>query len=196
MCALFSASLYGDAFKIMGGFNLSRYSMSPEEEGTEIGYRMGFCAGGGIEFSLSSRIALEVDCLLSQKGTSIKYIDFPDLKFDFKLGTVCIPMLARINIKSNLPFYSLTGIELSIISSHDAERKIGREINKVSWDDLTRSFAFGIVAGIGFEIKVNKFQDFFFECRYHYGFTNILIKEFGDSMKPRAFGFMVGIKNY
>lgn len=191
------SSLYGDAFKIMGGLNLSRYTVSPKEESTKLNYKMGLCVGGGFEFDLTEHIFLEFDLLLLQKGSKVEFQDLPDVESSYNLGTLTIPAIAGIKFKRNLPFYILGGAEFSLITSHAFVEKIGEDVNEHDLKENSKSFDFGLVFGCGFEVKVGRFRSFFVEGRYHLGFSNILKDSIEyQSMKTKTILLVLGIKSY
>jgi len=195
MSIVLVSGLYGDAFKIMGGLNLSKYTTSLEKEGCKLSYKIGFCMGGGLEIDLNENIAIEVDCFFIQKGSKIELPDFPGLKSNFKLGTICLPVLAKVKFKRDSIFYILGGGGFSIISSHKFEINTGEEVEQVDWKDYTKGLDFGLVFGCGAEMKISEYQDFFIEGRYHHGFVNIL-KEIDESIKTHTILLILGIKTY
>lgn len=194
---ILASSLYADAFKLMGGLNLSRYAGSPKTETSDLSYKTGLCVGGGFEIGLSEKIAIEVDWFLLQKGSKVKFLTFPDLKSKYNLKTISVPVLAEIKFKRDLPFYFLGGGEFSLILSHTFEKKIGKNVDRQDLKENTKSFDFGLVFGCGFEVGISKFQSFFIEGRYHLGFANIA-KEYDQyqSIKTNVILFILGIKSY
>lgn len=191
------SALYGDAFKLMGGLNLSKYTVSPKEESAELSNKMGLWVGGGFELDLSEKIFLEFDLLLLQKGSKVKFPALPDLKSNYNLSTFSIPALAGIKFRRNLPVYIFGGAEFSLILSHALVKKSGEAADEQDLKENTKSFDFGLVFGCGFEVKVSKFQSIFIEGRYHHGFMNIIkYSDQYESMKTSVILFVLGIKSY
>lgn len=191
------SSLYGDAFKLMGGLNLARYTVSPKEESTELSYKMGLFVGGGFEFDLTEHIFLEFDLLLLQKGSKVEFQDLPDVESNYNLRTISIPVVAGIKFKRNMPFYILGGAEFSLILSHVFVNKIEEDVDEQDLKENSKSFDFGLVFGCGFEVKVGRFRSFFVEGRYHLGFANILKDSIEyQSMKTKTILLVLGIKSY
>lgn len=191
------SGLYGDAFKLMGGLNFSKYAASPKEESTKLNFKMGFWVGGGFEFDLSEKISLEFDLLLLQKGSKVEFTALPDLKSNYNLRVLSVPVLAGIRFKRNMPFYILGGAEFSLILSHAFVKKIGEQVDEQDLKENTKSFDFGLVIGCGFEVKVRQFQSFFIEGRYHLGFANVM-KDSPEyqSKKTNTILLVLGIKSY
>lgn len=193
----FASLSYGDAFKLMTGLNLSRYSVSPQEKNTQWSHKMGFCVGGGFEFDITDHIVMEVDWLLLQKGSRVKFKTSPDVKTNYSLRTISSPIFAQIKFKRDFPFYVIGGGEVSLILSHGLEKEIGENVDQQDLKENTKSFDFGLVFGCGCEAKVSQFQSFFVEARYQYGLANVLMESQGyESMKTNTILFILGIKSY
>lgn len=195
-----TSELNADAFKLMGGVNLLKYSATPKEGDIKWSYNLGYCMGGGFEFNLteSNTLAVELDgLLLYRKGSKIESSDSKTTKTNFTLSTVCIPALARLRLKSNFPFYLLGGSEVSLVLSHKADKKTGGSAEQVDLKEESKSFDFGLVLGCGFEIKITNIQSLFVEGRYHLGFVNILKhSDEYESVKNNAMLLIIGIKTY
>ena len=191
------SALYGDAFKLMGGLNLSKYTVSPKEESTKLSYKMGLWVGSGFEFDLTEHIFLEFDLLLVPKGNKVEYTALPDIKANYNLKEISFPVLTGVKFKGNLPFYILGGAELSMILSHVFVKKTGEDVDEQDLKENTKTFDFGLVFGCGFEVKIRQFQSFFIEGRYHLGFSNVF-KDSGmyGSAKTNTILFVLGIKSY
>ena len=195
-----SSSLYADAFKLMGGLNLQKYTATPKEESIEWDYKMGYFVGGGFEFDIteSKMIAIEVDgLLLYKKGSKKESSDPTDPQFSYSLGTICVPALARIKFKTDSPFYILGGGEASLVMSHKFEKKTGETAEKGDLKENTKTFDFGLVFGCGCEIKITHIQSLFIEGRYNLGLVNILkLSDEFESVKTNALLLILGIKTY
>lgn len=190
-------SLYGDAFKLMGGFNLSRYNVSTEEENLEWKYKMGFWVGGGFQFDLTEQLALEFDLLLLPKGSKVEFPDLPDAKSNYNLRSISFPIIALFKFKRDLHLYILGGGEFSLILSHAFVKKIREHVDELDLKENTNTFDLGLVFGCGFEFEVSRFQSFFIEGRYHLGLVNVLkLSDEYEAMKTNAILFILGIKSY
>lgn len=192
--------LYADGIKLMGGLNLSKYSASTKGENQGWSYQAGLCVGGGFEFDLSEsrKIAIEIDALFIQKkGSPGEDPDLPNLKQTYSLNTLRFPVLARVKFKADSPLFILGGSEFSLIMSHKLERRIGDQKSQIDLKESTKSVDFGLVLGIGFEIKIREFQTIFIESRYHFGLVNV-IQELEDleSLKTHALLIVFGIKSF
>lgn len=191
------SNLHGDAFKLMGGLNLTRYRVSPEEASLNWKHKMAFWVGGGFEFDLSEKLALEFNLLLLQKGSKVEFTDLSDLKAHYNLRVISFPALVSFKFKRNFPVYILGGCEFSFVLSHAFVKKIKGEVDELDLKEDTKSFDLGLVFGCGLELKVSRFQSFFIEGRYHFGLVNVLsASDEYESMKTGAILLALGIKSY
>jgi len=181
--------LYAE-FKVMAGGNLSKYSVSTEEETGSWKHKMGFLGGIGLERAFSPNFILEFDFLFFQKGSKVEY---SDTKAKYSLNVVSIPVLLKNKFSYGSSPYVLGGVEFSSILSHKlkAETEEAEDVK-----EKTRSIDFGFVLGCGYEIELKEFLFFFVEARYHLGQRNIMsnIVE-GQSMKTRAILVVIGVKS-
>ena len=198
-------------FKIFGGNNLSRYTVTPETyqgfdwfEGSEYRnenrYKQGLLVGGGIEFSFSKNIAIEVDILYFQKGSDrlLRRDGVPYIKTDFKLREICLPILLKLRLCRASTPYLLGGFEFAYILSHDsAEVEIDLEEQEPierNLKDSTESFDFVAVLGAGIEMNIRGVT-FFVEGRYHLGILNIMSKYYQfETLKTNSEVLLFGIK--
>lgn len=197
---IMASALYADAFKLMGGLNLAKYSLSPKEGSIDWSYKLGFCVGGGFEIGLveDDIIAVEVDgFLIQKKGSRAETSALNDSKSDYHLNTLCVPVISKIKFKYDSAFYVLGGGAVSLVLSHKFERKMGSKKEQIDLKEDTKNFDFGLVLGCGYEMKVNKYQRFFIEGRYHLGFVNLLRdSEESQSVRGNAILIILGIKSY
>lgn len=186
---IFVSGAYGQQFKLMGGPTISNYSDSWPSgiywiENT--GYfrspfqnsKTGFLGGIGIEFALNKNVAFELEGLYFQKGSTFDllfYMPFPG-KETYNMNGISFPLLVRVKFLPR-PFpYVTGGSEFSLILSHSRMIKkytIGGYIE--TREDLlkyTKKIDFGLVFGIGFELKVSNVLCFF-EGRYNLGQRNL-----------------------
>jgi len=141
--------------------------------------KTGFLAGAGIEFALEKNVAIEIDGLYFHKGSSFLYAwPTPTSQIEeiYDMHGVSFPILLKIKLIPR-PFpYLLGGGELSLIFSHaKVTKKTEISIRRGTWENISEDTAkadFGLVLGIGFEMKVSKAL-LFFEGRYNVGQENL-----------------------
>lgn len=184
--------LYAD-FKIMGGVNLSKYIVSPKEEGVKWDYEWGFLGGIGLEKDFSDYLLLEVDFLFFQKGSKVEFADFPDLKEKYRINAFSIPVLLRRKFFYGSSPYVLGGVELSSVLAHKAKFE-GEEA--VDLKENTKKIDLGFVLGCGYELELEEHLYFFVEARYHHGLRNIMSNPVeGQSMKNSAILILIGMRS-
>jgi len=180
-------------FKIMGGLNLSKYNVSPEEDSMTWSYKRGFLAGIGFEKNFIQNIVLEFDFLYFKKGSKVESADLPGFKLKYSLAAISIPVLLRFKFLDGTSPYVLGGVEFSSILSHEIKFEGEDEIDL---KENTKSINFGLVFGCGYEIEIQDHLFFFIEARYHLGRTNLInnhVEE--ESMTPHAILIVVGMKS-
>jgi len=195
---LFVSTVYSQEFKFIQGFNLSSYSIEPDEYvyfgfppivgDYEIDYKTGLLMGVGVEFSVSKSIAFEIDALYFQKGSIISVVvdEWQFMKWNYDLNALSFPMLIKIKLRSGPSAYFLGGGELSFILTH---KRDGMNIT-----ENYKTFDYGLIAGGGIEIKL-KNSIVYIEGRYHLGLKNILKEHWQlESIKTNAIVLLVGIK--
>ena len=193
LCMLIvSTSLHAD-FKIMGGLNLSRYSVSPEEGNLNWNYKLGFLAGIGLEKKLNYKLLLEFDFLYFQKGSNVDSPSLPDSKWKYNLKAISIPVLLRFKFMDRTSPYVFGGVEISALVDHEVIYE-GQEAIDVK--EKTKSLDYGLVFGCGYEIELQEFLYFFVEGRYHLGLKNIISTPLEvESMKTNAILIIIGMRS-
>jgi len=187
---LLISSLQAD-FKIMVGMNRSRYRVLPENEGTKWSTKPGFSAGIGLEKDFSPHTILEFDILYSGKGSRVESKDEPTLKYDLK--TLSLPVMLKIKFFEETSPYAVGGIELSYVLSHKIKLEKQAEIDL---KENTRSFDYGFVVGVGFELKIEDHLFLFIETRYHQGKANLMrYPGVEESMFTRSILAVLGMKS-
>ena len=182
---MFVCEAYAGGFKIIGGANLSKYSVEPMISGVECNHRLGFLAGGGVEISLSPSVSLELDGLYFQKGCQVRFTG-SGLKNDYELDVVSGVALLRVGFLTGKSLYILGGGEFSFILSHQMN---GLDIER----DYDKN-DYGIILGGGYELKIAG-MSFFVEGRYHIGLNNIIEYPVDkESIKTTAVVALVGIR--
>ena len=200
MSLVLTPALHADAFKLMGGANFLKYYQTPKVESFKWNYKVGFCVGGGFEINLTDDaiFSVEVDGFYIQKKGGRVEEGALNQEAVFNLSALCIPALFRARFKFDSPFYIFGGGGVSFILSHKYKIENG-DVFQVDFkeEEMTKNIDFGLVLGCGYEIKINRFQEFFIEARYHHGFANILkdTDEYG-AVKASAILIVVGLKTY
>ena len=187
-------------WKVIFGLNLSKYDIWPEQFEDTWGFflykvtslnKTGFHFGGGIEFTITKNFAFEINGLYFQKGSRIETKQIapgPEVTRgidSYTLHGASIPAFLKFKPFTGSSPYILGGCEISIIFSH-FQGWTSRTAN-------TKSFNYGLLAGVGFEIKMRDVT-LFIESRYHYGLINILKYSPYESKKTRAIAFVFGLK--
>jgi len=186
------STLYAD-FKIMGGVNLSRYIISPKEDGVKWGYEYGFSGGIGLEKKFNDRMLLEFNFLFFQKGSKVEFADFPDLEEKYRINAISIPVLLRRKLFYGSSPYALGGVEISSILAHKAKFE-GEDA--VDLKENTKRVDLSFVLGCGYELELEEYLYLFIEARYHRGFVNIMSNPVeGQSMKTSAILILIGIRS-
>jgi opacity protein-like surface antigen len=198
----FFSGAYAQQLKILGGPMISNYTERWPREGYWIqnaGFfrnpfqnsKTGFLAGIGIEFALEKNVAVETDGLYFHKGSSFLYTwPTPTTLTEeiYDMHGVSFPILLKIKFIPR-PFpYLLGGVELSFIFSHArVTKQTGASISRGTWENISENTAkadFGLVFGMGFEMKVSKAL-FFFEGRYNLGQENLYKGHVYITERPR-----------
>lgn len=177
----------------MGGVNLSRYIVSPKEEGIKWGYERGFLAGIGFEKKFTDRMLLEFNFLFFKKGSKVEFADFPDLKETYRINAFSIPVLLRRKFFYGSSPYALGGVEFSSILAHKAKFE-GEEA--VDIKENTKKIDLGLVLGCGYELELEENLYLFIEARYHHGLVNIMSNPVEDqSMKNSTILILIGLRS-
>jgi len=187
-----STFLHAD-FKIIGGLNLSKYSVSPNKENLSWNYKIGFLAGIGLEKKLNYKLLIEFDFLYFQKGSKGESSSLPDNKWTYNLKAISIPVLLRFKFMDRTSPYIFGGLEVAALVDHEVIYE-GQEAVDVK--DKTKSLDYGLVFGCGYEIELQEFLYFFIEGRYHLGLKNIISAPLEvESMKTNAFLIVIGMRS-
>jgi opacity protein-like surface antigen len=154
--------VYSVDFKIMGGLSLSKSTEYMDlgilpDASLRAQYRSGFAVGGGVIFSLTKNLVLEVDALFVQKGTRIRLQenDDPPVYWMVRINELSIPVLAKVRLRPGTSPYILAGGEFAFVLT-----------------DAAKSVDYGLVGGIGFRKQLNKIG-MSIEARYHHGLHDL-----------------------
>ena len=182
---IFASGAYAQQIKLIGGLTISNYSHWLTSENLwdeDVNFfrspfpnsKTRFLAGIGAEFALNNNIAIEVDGMYFQRGSTFTFGTpiFDTITDDYYMNGISLPLLVKIKFLPQ-PFpYIIGGGEFSFILSHSRETIIigesGYSETKEDILENTKKFDFGLVLGIGFEMKVSKVSCFF-EGRYNLG---------------------------
>jgi hypothetical protein len=178
---------------VQGGINLADVSMDPKQPGFETGTRIGFVAGGIINYSFSPLLGLQAEPAFIQKGSSIdiseaitgpqgvinvkgegtisiNYIEIPVLlKLTFPTQQVKPFLLAGASVSflsgdAKLTLDKVTGNGIDVTNQLTSEQK--EQTMKSKSTDFVLNFGGGLM------IPVNLI-DIFIEGQYNLGLTNI-----------------------
>jgi hypothetical protein len=157
-----------------------------EDEGAvDLGYRVGFTAGGFVGIGLNSAVAIQPEVLFAQKGLKVKG-PFEDGRFELQVDYIDVPVLVRVGPPG---FKVLAGpsFNFNIRAKGTSEGEPDEDLK----DDI-EPFEFGLVIGAGFYGSV-----LIVEGRYQEGLTNVAKSTFIDddeSYRNRSFAALVGIR--
>jgi hypothetical protein len=160
-----------------------------EDEGAvDLGYRVGFTAGGFVGIGLNSALAIQPEVLFAQKGFKGRN-PFENGRFEFQVDYIDVPVLIRVGGSGGLGFQVLAGpsFNFNIRAKGTAEGDPDEDLK----DDI-EPFEFGLVVGAGFYGRV-----LIVEGRYQEGLTNVVKTTFIDddeSYRNRSFAALVGIR--
>ncbi|MGZ5488130.1 MAG: outer membrane beta-barrel protein, partial [Candidatus Aminicenantales bacterium] len=176
-------------FKIMAGLSVPKSTGPVPLSGLEFSaqpeYGTGLAAGGGIEFSLTRNISLEIDALYIQKGSALRISEGAAEPVVYRrmarIDEFSVPVLFKaFLLRGNSP-YVLGGGEFALVLTEGP-----------------RNMDYGLVGGIGYRRQL-KGLGVSFEARYHHGFQDMLAEgdlrpELSANLrKMRAFAFVVGL---
>ncbi|MFQ6052213.1 MAG: hypothetical protein ACE5K4_11050, partial [Candidatus Hydrothermarchaeota archaeon] len=144
-------------FKLVSGINISKCEMGFKTADNMVvdfySYGVGFLIGGGIEFTLSENLSIELDSLYFQKSSVFEefIINTEELQYpSYILHEVSFPVLIKFKHLFNSPFFLLGGGEFAFGGG-------------LGWG----IFNYGAVFGVGIEIKKIISS---MEMRYHIGY--------------------------
>jgi hypothetical protein len=185
LCLVPGGALGAGRLKLLGGPAWGRYASNwgmtnVWKPGYLIG--VGFETGGGV-------VGLEVDVAYMLKGNS-----YNSRGWDYELGVISVPCLAKIKPFAGRGLFLLAGGELAYILSHT--QKPG-PFNEESYDVLfnTRRLDYGLVLGAGYGIDVGG-ATLEASGRYHHGLAKIFGLGYGSEsydLQTRALAVALGL---
>ena len=198
---IFASGAYAQQFKLIEGLNISSYSHEwPGENVATIqnaellrspfrNSKTRFLAGIGTEFNLNDKIAIEIDVVYSQRGSTFTFYTaiFDTITEAYYMNGVSLPLLVKTKFLPQ-PFpYIIGGGEFSIILSHSRKTIVVGESGYSETEEnilrYTKRFDLGLVLGIGFEMKILKVA-WFLEGRYNLGQRNLFTTDEYDPYPP------------
>ncbi|MFQ5722409.1 MAG: porin family protein [Candidatus Aminicenantales bacterium] len=189
-----SSYLWAD-FKIMTGFDLSKYQVMPRGSNIHWKHKLGFLGGIGLEKNITEKILLELNIIFCQKGTiaSQNLAEIGEVNWKYRLNVVSLPLLLRSQFKEASSPYLVGGFELASILSH-TEKFSGQE--PVDIKDNTVTFDLAFILGVGYQIQLQEDLFFFIEGRYSHGLKNIIISPLPEQIwKTRTFIILIGVRS-
>jgi opacity protein-like surface antigen len=158
-----------------------------EEEGGEGKLRIGFVAGGFVDFAVTPAVSVQPEILFTQKGTKFEGDGF---EIRNELTQVQIPVLAKFKVPTSgsvKPFI-VVGPGFGINTSAKAVFEVdGEEVDEDDLldDDEVERFEVSFIFGAGVQ-----FGKASVEVRYDLGLTNLSTEE--DDAKSRTWQFLAG----
>ncbi len=167
--------------KILGGVSLSRSTEPVDGPVFDYYYKpvygAGVIFGGGLEFNLAPRIALEIDALYIQKGSRVE-VRYGDEVIDLvriRTDELSFPALFRFHYRRGTSPYVLGGCELAVVLAKDA-----------------RAIDYGLVFGVGYRKQMHSAL-LTLEGRYHHGLQDTNRGPHVGLRRMRALAFLVGV---
>lgn len=173
---------------LVGGVNLANLRVDPKLEGPDLSNRLGFGAGGVLEFGLSENVALRFEPIFLQKGAKQKgsqqltdeqgnVLGTVDVELTIKASFIEVPALLKIALgtKSTRPYIAVGPTVGLLLSNKVSIKASGLGVNVEDEQDLkdeSKSIDFGVTFGAGLTFAAGS-NSVFFEGRYALGLTNL-----------------------
>jgi hypothetical protein len=145
--------------KLLGGVSWGKYAVDWDMSNR---LKPGYLFGLGVEGGVGS-LNYEVDILYFLKTNS--YIS---RSWDYELGEISVPFMAKIKLFSRSTPFLLAGGEVAYILSH--KQNGGDSVYDMM--DGTRRIDYGLVVGIGYELDVGGVT-LELSGRYHHGLAKV-----------------------
>jgi len=207
---IFTSGAYAQQLKLIGGLNISNYNQKWPSGFYWTGIaglfrspfrnsKIGFLGGFGVEFALNKTISLELEGCYFQKSSSYDYGFYYPITEVYSMKGISFPLLIKAKFLPQ-PFpYIIGGGEFLFILSHSRttiEPVYYPEIKENILEN-TKKLDFGLVLGIGFEMKVSKVSCFL-EGRYNLGQRNLYTSDeynpYPPTIKTSALQILAGFK--
>ncbi len=186
VCASWASSAQ---LKIMAGAGLSRSTAPlggawfPETHGVPQ-LAAGVLVGGGIEFSLSRTVALEVDGLFVQKGSRI------DLNYWGEAIGHSIERMNELSFPAFLKIYLKPGTSPYLLGGGEVGFVLAKAPDPNNYGLASQRTEYGLVFGAGFRRQIGG-SYITIEGRYNHGLQD-MVSDFSILRKMRAFSLLVG----
>jgi hypothetical protein len=207
---IFTSGAYAEQIKLIGGLNISSYSHWWPSARTDELFRsplrnskIRFLAGIGTEYNLNDKTAIEIDVVYSQRGSMFTFDTsiWDTITESYYMNGVSLPLLVKTRFIRQPLLYIIAGGEFSIILSHSRKTiRVGESGYHETEENILRHskrFDFGLVLGIGFEMKVSNVLCFL-EGRYNLGLRNLFTSDEYDpyppTIKTSALQILAGFK--
>jgi hypothetical protein len=156
-----------------------------DSESSDNQLRLGLAAGGFVLWPLGSRLAVQPEVLLNQKGSKF---DSELVEASFRIDYLEVPVLLRYNLSgSPRPFFVFGGPSVAFKLHAESKADFGDQSIDDDISDQVEDVEWGLVVGGGKE-----FTRFFVEGRYTHGMKDI--DALATDIKNRAFTGLVGIR--
>ena len=167
--------------------------------------KTGFTGGLTFNYQINDILSFQPEIVFERKGSTAPSYEIRDLEGyslgflyggDYHYDYLTIPLLLNVSIGKNLKLFVNLGSYLSYLINQTDDYStvvIGNTNNMYP----AKSFDFGIVTGIGFEIPLNENVSLFFEGRNNLGLLDIGdIPSFYDHgpIKHNSIAIMGGLK--
>jgi len=207
---IFTSGAYAEQIKLIGGLNISSYSHWWPGGWTHESLRsplrnskIRFLAGIGTEYNLNDKIAIEIDVVYSQRGSTFTFDTgiFETITESYYINGVSLPLLVKTGFLPKPLLYIIGGGEFSIILSHSRKTiRVGESGYHETEENIlrhTKRFDFSLVLGIGLEMKISNVLCFL-EGRYNLGLKNLFTSDEYDpyppTIKTSALQILAGFK--
>lgn len=166
---------------VIGGPMLSEYSFHPSVTQQ---YTRGYTAGVAVRYIEETLFGLQAELHLTQRGYSDLYELEPELQFTRKLTYLEMPILAHVYFKAGqkhevtfdagpkLGYYLWDNIESTLPEGFGVTDHAGY-VYKHHELKVEKKFDYGIMAGLGYEYKINPKLSAQISGRYYYGLGNM-----------------------
>jgi hypothetical protein len=151
--------------------------------------KTGYLAGIGTEYNLNDKIAIEIDVVYYQRGSTFTFDTgfFETITESYYMNGVSLPLLVKTGFLPKPLPYIIGGGEFLFILSHSRKTiRVGESGYHETEENIlrhTKRFDFSLVLGIGFEMKVSKVACFL-EGRYNLGQRNLFTTDEYDPYPP------------
>lgn len=177
---------------VVVGLNVSNVDFNVEDASVSLGNRGGFIIGGFFNQVVRQAFSVEVDALISMKGSSLSA---GRNKFDLNLTYLDLPVLARYNIPVSggprIHLFAGPSFDFKLRATASASGSTPFEINEDVGDDI-KAFEVGLVFGGAVRIHERAHLD----VRYARGLTSIArgLEDVDGSAKNKVFSVMVAFR--